>query len=92
MTTHRMTQRYTRLVEYTEIINSLLASNAPVSFDGEYYKMINLKLSPQLPDEMEPGYFCPDHPMQGWRLRERSMRLRSCTLNLSMNISNHILI
>ncbi len=49
--------RYTRLVEYTKIIKNLLAGDAPVSFDGEFYNVNNLKLTPQIPDELEPGIF-----------------------------------
>ena len=48
-------RRYDRLVEYTEIITRLLTSDAAVSFDGEFYRIKNLKLSPRLPGELAPG-------------------------------------
>jgi alkanesulfonate monooxygenase len=49
--------RYTRLVEYTEIIQSLLRTPGAVSYEGRYYKVSNLKLAPPLPSELLPGVF-----------------------------------
>ncbi|MGH8688449.1 MAG: LLM class flavin-dependent oxidoreductase [Burkholderiales bacterium] len=49
--------RYTRLVEYTEIIQSLLRTPGPVSYEGRYYKVSNLKLAPPLSAELLPGVF-----------------------------------
>ncbi len=48
-------QRYDRLIEYTTIIRQLLASAAPVTFAGEFYRVENLKLTPALPPELFPG-------------------------------------
>ena len=48
-------ERYTRLVEYTTIIQSLLRSPDAVSFDGSYYKVTNLQLTPPLPPQLQPG-------------------------------------
>ena len=50
-------KRYDRLVEYTLIIKKLLDNPAPVTFDGEYYKVTNLKLSPALSSTLMPGVF-----------------------------------
>jgi alkanesulfonate monooxygenase len=50
-------KRYDRLVEYTLIIKKLLDSPASVTFDGEYYKVTNLKLSPPLSSTLMPGVF-----------------------------------
>lgn len=50
-------KRYDRLVEYTLIIKKLLESPAAVTFDGEYYKVFNLKLSPPLSPKLMPGVF-----------------------------------
>ena len=50
-------ERYGRLVEYTTIIQSLLRSAEPVTFDGRYYKVANLKLTPPLPAELATGIF-----------------------------------
>jgi alkanesulfonate monooxygenase len=47
--------RYVRLVEYTTIIQSLLRTADPVSFEGRYYKVTNLKLTPPLPADLAPG-------------------------------------
>ena len=48
-------ERYDRLIEYTTIIQELLRSAGPVSFDGRYYKVSNLKLTPPLPQNLRPG-------------------------------------
>ena len=47
-------ERYARLVEYTAVIQSLLRTAAPVSFDGRYYKVTNLRLTPALPEHLVP--------------------------------------
>jgi alkanesulfonate monooxygenase len=48
-------QRYQRLVEYTLIIKKLLESPEPVSFEGSFYKVRNLKMTPPLDRELAPG-------------------------------------
>ncbi len=48
-------ERYDRLVEYTTIIRELLQSADPVTFEGRYYRVRNLKLTPPLPKELLPG-------------------------------------
>ncbi len=50
-------ERYGRLVEYTTIIQSLLGTADPVTFEGRYYKVTNLKLTPPLPAELATGIF-----------------------------------
>jgi len=50
-------KRYDRLREYTLLIKRLLADTTPVSFEGEFYKVVNLKLTPPLPDHLFPGIF-----------------------------------
>lgn len=50
-------QRYARLLEYTTIIQRLLASDAPVTFAGEFYRVTNLRLAPTLPRELAPEIF-----------------------------------
>lgn len=49
--------RYARTVEYTLIMKQLLGGPDPVSFDGRYYKVTNLKITPPLPPELFPGIF-----------------------------------
>jgi alkanesulfonate monooxygenase len=50
-------QRYERLIEYTTIIQNLLAGEEPLTFDGVFYKTNKLKLQPTLPPELFPGIF-----------------------------------
>ena len=48
-------ERYARLLEYATVIQNLLRTGDPVSFEGRYYKVANLKLTPPLPAELMPG-------------------------------------
>lgn len=48
-------ERYARLVEYTTVLQSLLRSPDPVTFKGRYYQVTNLKLTPPLPPDLQPG-------------------------------------
>lgn len=48
-------KRYDRLVEYATIIKELLSSSAPVTFNGEFYRVNNLKMIPPLVPELFPG-------------------------------------
>ena len=48
-------ERYERLGEYTAIIQQLLRSDGPVSFEGRYYQVKNLRLTPPLPPALTPG-------------------------------------
>ena len=50
-------KRYARLIEYTTIVKELLASPAPVTFEGEFYKVDKLKMTPPLSPELFPGIF-----------------------------------
>jgi alkanesulfonate monooxygenase len=50
-------QRYARLVEYTTIVKELLAGPAPVTFEGEFYRVNKLKMTPPLAAELFPGIF-----------------------------------
>src|SRR5262245_33362690 len=52
-TTHD--ERYARLVEYTTVIQGLLRTPDPISFEGRYCKVTNLKLTPPLPADLLPG-------------------------------------
>jgi alkanesulfonate monooxygenase len=47
--------RYVRTVEYTQIMKALLSGPEPVTFEGKYYKVANLKMTPPLPEELYPG-------------------------------------
>jgi alkanesulfonate monooxygenase len=50
-------KQYARLIEYTTIIKELLASPAPVSFEGEFYRVDKLKMTPPLAPELFPRIF-----------------------------------
>ena len=50
-------ERYARLLEYTELVLDLLKTPGPVTRDGKYYKVTNLKMTPPLPAELQPGVF-----------------------------------
>ena len=50
-------QRYARLVEYTRIIQELLRSDEPVTYDGAFYTVTNLGMVPQLPVDLQPPVF-----------------------------------
>lgn len=49
--------RYDRLVEYTTIMKELLSGSGPVSFEGSYYRVKNLRMTPALSPELFPGVF-----------------------------------
>lgn len=46
---------YERTVEYTLIVKRLLFEPAQISFDGRYFQVRNLKLTPSLPEHLQPG-------------------------------------
>ncbi len=48
-------RRYDRMIEYVEIMKQLLAGSAPVTFNGEFYIVDKLKMTPPLPPELFPG-------------------------------------
>jgi len=48
-------ERYTRLIEYTEVIQRLV-EGGPVTFEGQFYSVHRLSLSPGIPDELRPGF------------------------------------
>ena len=49
--------RYLRLAEYTTIIQRLVGSREPLTFEGRYYRVKNLKLTPPLAEELVPDVF-----------------------------------
>ena len=48
-------RRYDRLAEYTHIIKELLAGRAPVTYEGDFYKVEKLTMTPPLPPDLFPG-------------------------------------
>ncbi len=47
-------ERYERTVEYTQILMGLLRGAAPVTVDGRYYHVANLKMTPAIAPELVP--------------------------------------
>lgn len=47
--------RYQRTVEYTLLVKRLLSGPGPVSFEGRYYQVRNLRMAPPLPTGLFPG-------------------------------------
>lgn len=50
-------RRYDRMIEYVHIIKELLANPNGVSYEGEFYKVDKLKMTPPLSSELFPGIF-----------------------------------
>jgi alkanesulfonate monooxygenase len=50
-------ERYERLAEYVHIIRKLLESPAAVTFEGGFYRVDKLKLTPPLAPSLFPGVF-----------------------------------
>ncbi len=48
-------ERYDRVTEYTEIIVRLTAGAGPVSHDGRFYRVKNLRLTPPVAPDRAPG-------------------------------------
>jgi len=46
--------RVDRLIEYTRIVMTLLETGGPLTVDGTFYKIVNLKLTPPLPKSLRP--------------------------------------
>src|SRR5437764_1245835 len=47
--------KYHRLVEYTLILRRLLEGHSPVSFEGQFYCVKGLMLTPRVAQELFPG-------------------------------------
>jgi alkanesulfonate monooxygenase len=62
--------RYERAVEYTLIVKRLLEDGGPVTFEGRYYRVKNLKLFPTLPQELAPGILISGSSEAGARAAE----------------------
>lgn len=50
-------ERYDRLAEYVLLMQELMAGLAPVTFQGRFYRVKNLRLTPPLPAELLPNFF-----------------------------------
>ena len=63
-------RRYDRLIEYTLIIRRLVESGAPLTFEGQFYSVKELKLNPRLEPELFPGIFVSGSSEAGLRAAE----------------------
>ena len=50
-------ERYDRLVEYVLVMQELMTGLAPVTFQGRFYRVKNLRLTPPLPADLQPNFF-----------------------------------
>lgn len=57
--------RYVRTKEYTLIIQELLRGK-PVTFEGKYYRVAGLNISPPMPPELYPGVLISGSSEAGW--------------------------
>jgi len=48
--------RYARTVEYAQLMRQLLENDAPVNFDGRFYRVHGVRLAPTLPAHLQPGW------------------------------------
>jgi alkanesulfonate monooxygenase len=48
-------ERYDRLVEYVHVMMGLLSSDRPITFEGRFYRVKNLRLTPPMPPPLLPG-------------------------------------
>jgi alkanesulfonate monooxygenase len=62
--------RYERAVEYTLIVKELLSGAGPVTFEGRYYRVKNLRLTPPIPPELAPGILISGSSEAGARAAE----------------------
>lgn len=47
--------RYVRTIEYATIVRQLVEGEGPVTQDGRYYQVSNLRLTPAVPAHLRPG-------------------------------------
>jgi alkanesulfonate monooxygenase len=64
-------RRYDRLLEYTEIVKRLLTAESAVSFEGEFYRIKYVKLSPRLPAGLVPEIMMSGSSPAGLAAAER---------------------
>lgn len=50
-------RRYDRLAEYTRVIKLLLTARHGVTYNGEFYQVCQLRVTPALSAELFPGFF-----------------------------------
>lgn len=55
-------EKYDRLLEFIQIVQGLTENSpAPLTYEGKYYQVKDLRLNPPVPKELLPGYFVAGH-------------------------------
>jgi alkanesulfonate monooxygenase len=70
--------RYVRLAEYTTVMRRLLESADPVTFEGKYYTVRNLRMTPALPAELRPGFLMSGSSASGIEAAEATGATAIC--------------
>ena len=63
-------ERYDRTTEYALVIRGLLENPDGLTFEGKYYQVKNLKMSPALPEELQPGMLISGSSEAGMKAAE----------------------
>lgn len=63
-------ERYERTTEYALVVRGLLENQDGLTFEGKYYQVKNLKMSPQLPKELLPGMLISGSSEAGMKAAE----------------------
>ena len=58
-------RRYERLAEYTKVIKLLLGSEHTVTYQGEFYQIRQLKMTPTIPQVLFPGFLISGSSVAG---------------------------
>ena len=64
--------RYARLAEYVDIMMGLLGSPRPLTYQGQFYRVSRLQLSPALPSVLLPRLFVAGQSPAAQRVAERA--------------------
>lgn len=82
-------ERYDRLREYAQIVSSLVASDSSgsaISFQGKYYSVTNLRLSPTVSPMLQPITFVSGSSAQG---RETAAALQAVAVHYPDEPATH---
>jgi alkanesulfonate monooxygenase SsuD/methylene tetrahydromethanopterin reductase-like flavin-dependent oxidoreductase (luciferase family) len=63
--------RYARATEYVTLLQRLLSSDEPLSWDGEHYRFRDLRINTMLPEHLRPRIFVPGSSRANRRLVDR---------------------
>ena len=60
--------RFEKLNEFSQVVNGILRSENGFSFQGKYYSMQNLKVTPRITEELMPNFFVPSFTSFGQKI------------------------